>query len=190
MTPRTLGSFLDQLDRWDMNEDRMRDAYPWHHSNAPAKRVEEELHNVRVRGWLKAIKFEEYDDSGENSEGDNDFHIILSIYRNANARERFLNVEISGLPKQEGIERETIRVSREQIAEILGEENLPSGRFYKPNPPIRVEIEGSLYFDGSHYPGGVGRERRAFTEEFKQQIMGDSSCQHPALDILQINLQT
>lgn len=156
MTPRTLGTFLDRLDKWDMSDAQMRDLYRWHHQYAPTDRVEEEMHNVRVRGWLKAIKYEEYDESGGDAEGDNDFHIILSKYRYANSKERFLNVEISGLPEDDGEDRETIRESRAQIAEILGDVNLPAGRYYKPTPPIRVEIEGSLYFDGSHYPGGVG----------------------------------
>lgn len=153
--PATLGKMLDRLDKWDMNDTWMRDPkrYRWHHRVASVERVEEEQSNVKVRGWLRAIKYEFADGS---SEGDNDFHLIVSNYKTQNAKQRFLNVEISGLPKTSGADKTVIRNTREQIADILGDVNIPKGKYYKPASPIRVEIEGSLYFDGSHHPGQVG----------------------------------
>ena len=156
MTPATLGTLLDRLNRWDMNDEWMRGHYKWSHQNAPTERVEEELHNVRVRGWLKAVKYEKFDESGEDREGDNDFHLVISNYHYANSKERFFNVEVSGLPELTGDDYDILHTTRTGMGEILDGINLPRGKYYKPTSPIRVEVEGSLYFDGSHYPNTVG----------------------------------
>jgi hypothetical protein len=108
-------------------------------------RIDKEQRNVRVTAYVFAI----------TKESDNDFHLILdddgSIEEGAK-----LNAEVSGIPT-EGPNIEALRQVREAFKAHF--EGSPPTK-YKPflDPPVRVVIEGSLFFDRDHPPGTVGPE--------------------------------
>jgi hypothetical protein len=105
-------------------------------------RVEDEQRNVRVTAYLFAVR----------KESDNDFHLILDDDGNLEDGAK-LNAEISGIPN-EGPDRNAIRQVRDSFKSRFNG-NPPTQ--YRPFlGPIRVVIEGSLFFDRDHPPGTVG----------------------------------
>ncbi|MDX2132196.1 MAG: hypothetical protein SFY69_09095 [Planctomycetota bacterium] len=107
-------------------------------------RLPDEQRNVRVRAWLYAVKFE----------SDKDFHVIIGSTRSKSTAE-FMNVEVTGLPRPPTSDTDRLAEVRVQLRDILG--RLPSGsRYHKLATPIKVEVEGSLFYDIDHPPGVVG----------------------------------
>jgi hypothetical protein len=106
-------------------------------------RVQEERRNVRVTAYLFAI----------HKESDNDFHLIIDDDGQI-ADGAKLNVEIAGIPDQ-GPDQDAIRTVRQAFKDHFGG-NPP--REYKPflDPPQKITIEGSLFFDVDHAAGAVG----------------------------------
>jgi hypothetical protein len=106
-------------------------------------RVAEEQHNVVVTGFLYA----------STHESDNDFHCIVGMP--PGQPQRFVNVELSGLPVS-GPARAQLRTARTAFKDFFGD-NLPAGSGYtKFDPPIKVKITGSIFFDVDHKAGVVG----------------------------------
>ncbi|HSQ54275.1 MAG TPA: hypothetical protein VLM40_00910 [Gemmata sp.] len=106
-------------------------------------RIEPERRNVRVTAYLFAVK----------KESDNDYHLLIDDDGDIEEGAKF-NVEVAGIP-DEGADRDAIRDVRDAFkAQFNG--NPPMQ--YKPffNPPKRVVIEGSLFFDRDHPAGAVG----------------------------------
>ncbi len=108
-------------------------------------RLPEENRVVTVHALLFAAKPE----TGRT--GDNDFHLIIGD--SPNPRE-LMNVEVSGVPKADP--DPFILVRKQLIAMLAPEGSLRSGRFRKYDPPIPVEVTGSLYFDADHAAGAIG----------------------------------
>src|SRR5205807_1374236 len=107
-------------------------------------RVAEEQRNVRVTAFLFAV----------TKEGDNDFHLIVDDDGNIEDGAKF-NVEVSGIPN-EGPDADAIRQVRDAFKAHF---NGSPPKQYKPFlTPVRVVIEGSLFFDRDHPPGRVGPE--------------------------------
>jgi hypothetical protein len=110
---------------------------------ANSGRVNEEEGNVTVRAFLYATK----------KEADNDYHLILGS-SDTPAPGEYMTAEISGLPAS-GSTRTTLKVPREAFKEFFSDS--PIGTAYKKfNPPIPVQISGSLFFDVDHRAGVVG----------------------------------
>jgi hypothetical protein len=108
-------------------------------------RIGLERRNVRVIAYLFAVK----------KESDNDYHLIVDDDGDLEEGAKF-NVEVSGIPT-EGPDIAAIRRARDEFKALF--DGSPP-RNYKPflDPPWRVEIEGSLFFDRDHRPGTVGPE--------------------------------
>jgi hypothetical protein len=106
-------------------------------------RVTEEERNVHIRAFLYATK----------READNDYHLILGSASDAN-ESRFMTAEISGLPET-GPARAVLTVPR-QAFEGFFETNRIGTMYKKFNPPIPVDVTGSLFFDLDHPAGAVG----------------------------------
>ena len=108
-------------------------------------RVKEERRNVRVTAYLFAVA----------KESDNDYHLIIDDDGDIEDGAK-LNVEISGVPT-DGPDRDAIQEVRDAFKDHF-DGNPP--KKYKPffNPPKRVVIEGSLFFDRDHAAGTVGPE--------------------------------
>jgi hypothetical protein len=115
----------------------------------PQTRFPEELRNVSVTAWICAAKYE------SSKEGDFDFHVILADSRTIGRSTKFMTAEVSGLPDKSGPDRDMLRKVRQSLLKIFAETKL-DGAFHKPNPPIKVSVAGSLFFDGDHYAGAVG----------------------------------
>src|SRR5262249_4522058 len=88
-------------------------------------------------------------------ESDNDYHLILDDDGDIEEGAKF-NVEISGVPT-EGPDIADIRKVREKFKDHFDGD---PPKKYKPffDPPKRVVIEGSLFFDADHPAGQVGPE--------------------------------
>jgi len=105
-----------------------------------SNRVAEEKRNVRVRAFLYAA----------SRENDNDFHLIIG--RDPDEDEMYMNVEISGLPPSNSPFFSTLKAARDAYKNFFGQD-LPGFSYDFYDPPIPVEVEGSLFFDMSHATG-------------------------------------
>ena len=109
-------------------------------TDAESGRVDEEKRNVRVRAFLYAA----------SREDDNDFHLIVG--RDPNLEAMYMTMEISGLPSQGSEHFSKLKAAREAYKEFFGDD-LPGASYDFYDPPIPVEVEGSLFFDRSHSSG-------------------------------------
>jgi hypothetical protein len=104
-------------------------------------RVAEERRNVRVRAFLYAA----------SREDDNDFHLIIGNARTPGPF-RCMTMELSGLPPAGSPARARLQAARDAYKAFFAT-NLPGTSYDFYDPPIPVEIEGSLFFDISHAEG-------------------------------------
>jgi len=109
-------------------------------TDATSGRVDEENRNVRVLAFLYAA----------SREDDNDYHLILG--RAPDLEPMYLTMELSGLPPQESVHFSTLEAAREAYKGFFGDD-LPGASYDFYDPPIPVEVEGSLFFDMSHSSG-------------------------------------
>lgn len=106
-----------------------------------SRRVTEEKRNVRLRVWLYAA----------SREDDNDFHLILGRAPAATPKV-YMTMELSGLPPSSNASFNKLRAARNAYKNFFGN-NLPGMSYQHYDPPIPVEIEGSLFFDVNHATG-------------------------------------
>jgi hypothetical protein len=104
-------------------------------------RVAEENRNVRLRAFLYAA----------SREADNDFHLIIGDDPNSEPPV-YLTSEISGLPPADSDSFAALKSARDAYKTFFGD-NLPGASYDFYDPPIPIEIEGSLFFDMSHARG-------------------------------------
>src|SRR5215211_3089573 len=109
-------------------------------TDATSGRVDEENRNVRVLAFLYAA----------SREDDNDYHLILG--RAPDLEPMYLTMELSGLPSQESDHFPTLEAAREAYKGFFSDD-LPGASYDFYDPPIPVEVEGSLFFDKSHSSG-------------------------------------
>lgn len=135
---------LDSLFMFLPKDVEMRNKYPELKMGKPGplNRVHDELFNVEVVGWVHAAKYE------GGSHGDRDFHVILGNDSDLTVA-TFMNVEISGLPPESSKNYEPLRKARKDFLNIFSDYNFTNS--FKPvNPPRKVKIRGSIFFDGAH----------------------------------------
>lgn len=104
-------------------------------------RVAEEKQNVRVRAFLYAA----------SREDDNDFHLIIGRSPNRSPS-LYMTVELSGLPPKSSAHYSRLKKARDAYKTFFSS-NLPGLTYDYYDPPIPVEVEGSLFFDISHANG-------------------------------------
>ena len=109
-------------------------------TDATSGRVDEENRNVRVRAFLYAASREE----------DNDFHLIVG--RAPDLEPTYITMELSGLPPEDSDHFTTLQAARAAYKEFFGDD-LPGASYDFYDPPVPVEVEGSLFFDMSHSHG-------------------------------------
>jgi hypothetical protein len=111
---------------------------------ATSRRVAEEQRNVQVRGFLYAA----------SRESDNDFHLIVG--RDPQGPAMYMTMEVSGLPPASSQFRATLEKARDDFKAFFANQDkaLPGLTYDFYDPPIPVEIQGSLFFDMSHVTGG------------------------------------
>ena len=108
-------------------------------------RVPDEDRNVRVTAWLYAA----------SRENDNDFHLIIG--RDPSdpnpTQEMYMTMEVSGLPPKTASSYKAIKKARDAYTTFFAG-NLPGVGYDFPDPPVKLEIGGSLFFDVTHLTAG------------------------------------
>jgi hypothetical protein len=134
---------LDKMYKTLPDDDEMLEMGLGKYSN---QRVDEEKRNVTIRhAFLYAYEYEKKDD--------HDYHLIIGT-----AKEGILfTAECSGLPEASSADYKALLDVRKKlkcfIAQKPGEKNR-SWTLY--DPPIPIEISGSLFYDIDHAPGAAG----------------------------------
>jgi hypothetical protein len=107
-------------------------------------RVEEEQRNVNVTAFMYAA----------SREADNDFHLIIGRDPKVTP-EMYMTMELSGLPSSDSPAFPQLNAARDAFKKFFGDhgENLPGAGYVFPDPPVPVEIDGSLFFDMTHATG-------------------------------------
>jgi hypothetical protein len=104
-------------------------------------RVDAEKRNVKVKAFLYAASLED----------DKDFHLIIG--RDPHKAAKYMTAEVSGLPPDDTDSFATLDEVRSTYLEFFGD-GLPGPSYDFYDPPIPIEIEGSLFWDASHAQGG------------------------------------
>ncbi len=132
-------NLVDLLDTLPLDNEMRQLPDAWRPDGSPS-RIAEERQNVQLVAYIVAVS---------PREDDHDLHVIISN-RPRGANRRFMNVEVSGLPRDRVNEVDFVRV-RSEIRAILPEiDNSRSRGYLSIDPPARVLIRGSLFFDGDH----------------------------------------
>lgn len=124
------------------SDDDMRNAADWGLAHAPNSRIEAERHNVEIPVYIVAIK---------PGEDDRDLHVIVSDQPSGPDRV-FMNVEVSGLPRN-GVDQIDFGRVRREIREVVPQVDGHAGNYIRVQRPPSVVIQGSLFFDGDHRAG-------------------------------------
>jgi hypothetical protein len=119
-------------------DDDMRDGDPDIEEGAGSNRVDEEDRNVSVAAFFYAA----------SREDDNDFH--PAIGDDGTNAVNIMDVEISGLPMS-GPDRGSLEAANEDFANVLNG-RLPGSRYAFYDPPIPVQVTGSLFYDVDYPP--------------------------------------
>lgn len=125
-------------------DDQMIHHKPRISTASTSKRVKEENRNIHVTGFLYAA----------SREADNDYHLIVGDDPNA-AHEVYMTMEVSGLPPANSPASGPLNTARSAYEQFFGSKNLPGAGYHFYQPPITVEIDGSLFFDMTHSSGQV-----------------------------------
>ncbi len=123
------------------SDKKMKNHVPKIKTDAKSNRVAEEKRNIRVRAFLYAA----------SREDDNDFHLIIGRDPDE-SQELYMTMELSGLPPSNSASFKKLRAARNAYKKFF-KNNLPGFGYEFPDPPIPVEIEGSLFFDMNHASG-------------------------------------
>jgi hypothetical protein len=121
-------------------DDAMIDHDPEITRDPNSPRASEEQRNVRVRAFLYAA----------SREADNDFHFIVG--RDPDASPTYMNMELSGLPPNTSSTFARLDAARTAYKTFIGNQ-LPGAGYHHYDPPIPIEVEGSLFFDITHATG-------------------------------------
>ena len=110
---------------------------------ATSGRVKEEQRNVSISAFLYA----------SSRESDNDFHLIVGRDQTLTP-EMYMTTEVSGLPPKTdpAFDFTDLNAARTAFKKFFGAK-LPGAGYDFYDPPIPVEIEGSLFFDMTHAKG-------------------------------------
>ncbi len=121
-------------------DDDMIDHDPPISQDASSQRVAEEKRNIRVRGFLYAA----------SRESDNDFHFIVGL--DPDAAPAYMTMELSGLPARTSAAFAPLDAARAAYKTFV-QGDLPGAGYHHYDPPIPIEVEGSLFFDIKHAHG-------------------------------------
>ncbi len=158
---------LDALKKTLAPDDRMRQKYAQKLSSA--SRFPEELRNVSVDAWLHAVKLENGIDA-HGTRGDSDFHVMLGTSPK-HGQGRFFSAKVSGLPK-DGADAAAFTATRRQLVQLLlYVAKVPQPRFHADfaeiDPPLKVRVTGSLFFDGQNASGQAGPDYARATSSWQ-----------------------
>lgn len=126
-------------------ESQMKAHKPPLKDTATFDRVKEEKRNIRVKAFIYAA----------SRENDNDFHLILGRDPSATP-EMYMTMELSGLPPSTSASFKKLKAARDAFKKFFDDNfdgGVPGTSYDFYDPPIAVEIEGSLFFDVTHASG-------------------------------------
>jgi len=129
-------------------ESKMKAHKPPISTAATSGRVKEEDRNIHVDAFIYAA----------SREKDNDFHLIVGMDPDGDT-EMYMTMEISGLPDEGDDSFAQIKSARDEFKQFFEDNSLtlPPMTYDFYNPPLKVTIEGSLFFDMTHAKGGGPR---------------------------------
>ena len=105
-------------------------------------RIADEERNVQVRAFLYAA----------SRESDNDFHLIVGDDPKKGAGVQMMTMEISGLPHKNSASFARLKSARDTYKDFF-KSDLPGFSYDFYDPPIPIEVEGSLFYDVTHARG-------------------------------------
>jgi hypothetical protein len=147
--PTVFATLTDLIHDHDLfvPDEKMRNRNPKITRAEDSNRVPEEKHNVRVVAWIWFVKHER---------NDNDFHVILGS-SDVRSKCEWFTCEVSGLPK-DGPYRAKLEAARAEFVKLVGTQVLKSakGGYVALDSPLKVRVEGSIFYDVDHPPGKVG----------------------------------
>jgi len=114
-------------------------------TTAASKRVKEEERNVHVTAFIYAA----------SREADNDFHLIIGRDPKATP-EIYMTMELSGLPPAGSASFTQLKAARDAFKKFFKTDlggKLPGLTYDFYDPPVPVQIDGSLFFDMTHAQG-------------------------------------
>jgi len=114
-------------------------------TTAASNRVKEEERNVHVTAYMYAA----------SRENDNDFHLIIGRDLKATP-EMYMTMELSGLPPSGSPSFTQLKAARDAFKKFFNAKaggKLPVLTYDFYNPPVPVQIDGSLFFDMTHAIG-------------------------------------
>lgn len=106
-----------------------------------SNRVPKEKHNVHI---LKVYIYT------YTRESDEDYHVILGTTDNKTTTV-FFNMEISGLPASNSNSYAKLKSTRDAFTGFFKIHGCVYGYVPVFNPPVEVEVTGSIFFDALHY---------------------------------------
>jgi hypothetical protein len=115
-------------------------------TDAKSNRVAEEKRNVRLEAFIYAASVEK----------DNDYHLIVGRDPDAGAPV-YMTMELSGLPASNVKSFAALKAARDAFKKFFDkvfDGNLPGKSYDFYDPPIRIQVEGSLFWDVNHATGG------------------------------------
>jgi hypothetical protein len=115
-------------------------------TDAKSNRVAEEKRNIKVEAFIYAASVED----------DNDFHLIIGRDPDAGGAEVYMTMELSGLPPASSKSHAALKSARDAFKKFFAKffaNNLPGTSYDFYDPPIRIQVEGSTFFDASHAKG-------------------------------------
>lgn len=122
----------------------MRSLSPAITSDSNSVRVTQEKRNVTITtAFIYAV----------SREDDNDFHVIIGDSLPYDVS-KSITVEISGLPNPPNNATDSIQNTRTVFESFFGEKC--SGAYTVFSPPIKISVNGSLFFDIDHAAGIIG----------------------------------
>jgi hypothetical protein len=91
---------------------------------------------------------------------DEDFHVIIGSTKKQTSTTKFFNIEISGLPPATDASFPLLQAARDSFFRKASK-NLCSAGYFCFTTPLKIEVEGSLFFDKQHHNGlhGTGTKR-------------------------------
>lgn len=126
-------------------DSKMKNRNPKITTTANSNRVKEEKRNISVSTFLYAA----------SRENDNDYHLILGRDPEV-APELYMTMELSGLPPANSSSFNKLKAVRDVFKKFFKDNldgNLPGTSYDFYDPPIPVQVEGSLFWDASHATG-------------------------------------
>jgi len=115
-------------------------------TDAKSNRVEEEKRNINVEAFIYAASVED----------DNDFHLIIGRDPETGGAEVYMTMELSGLPPANAKSHAKLKAARDAFKKFFAkffQNNLPGTSYDFYDPPIRIQVQGSTFFDASHAKG-------------------------------------